>query len=111
MYYNTCPSVRWTNATVVQLVVRHLAKVEVAGSSPVCRFLIESVSERIPGVGSRFFYTIGNFISYRIKKDAPLRMRTRAKSRVLPGIFPAIFAVKKPENLSEQHKNHSIFPE
>ena len=30
------------------------------------------------------FYTIGNFISYRIKKDAPLRMRTRAKSRVLP---------------------------
>ncbi|HJA30287.1 MAG TPA: hypothetical protein H9956_01365, partial [Candidatus Eisenbergiella pullicola] len=27
---------------------------------------------------------IGNFISYRIKKDAPLRMRTRAKSRVLP---------------------------
>ena len=24
-------------ATVVQLVVRHLAKVEVAGSSPVCR--------------------------------------------------------------------------
>ena len=30
------------------------------------------------------FDTIGNFISYRIKKDAPLRMRTRAKSRVLP---------------------------
>lgn len=27
-----------TNATVVQLVVRHLAKVEVAGSSPVYRF-------------------------------------------------------------------------
>ena len=25
------------NAIVVQLVVRHLAKVEVAGSSPVCR--------------------------------------------------------------------------
>lgn len=28
---------RKVNATVVQLVVRHLAKVEVAGSSPVCR--------------------------------------------------------------------------
>ena len=31
-----------------------------------------------------FIYTIGNFIPYRINKDAPLRMRTRAKSRVLP---------------------------
>ena len=33
----SCPLVRMTYAIVVQLVVRHLAKVEVAGSSPVCR--------------------------------------------------------------------------
>ena len=35
----SCPLVRMTYAIVVQLVVRHLAKVEVAGSSPVCRSL------------------------------------------------------------------------
>ena len=32
----------------------------------------------------RVFYTIGNFVPYRIKKDAPLWMRTRAKRKLLP---------------------------
>ena len=39
----SCPLVRMTYAIVVQLVVRHLAKVEVAGSSPVCRSYEASV--------------------------------------------------------------------
>ena len=30
------------------------------------------------------FDTIGNFVPYRIKKDAPLWMRTRAKRKLLP---------------------------
>ena len=33
-------------ATVVQLVVRHLAKVEVAGSSPVCRSYCQPLNSR-----------------------------------------------------------------
>ena len=45
--------------------------------------LMES-SESIGKMFSEFFYTMGKLLSYRIKKDAPLRMRTRAKSRVLP---------------------------
>ena len=40
----------------------------------------------------RPFYAIGNFISYSKKKDAPLRMRTRAKSRVLPCLHGQTFA-------------------
>ena len=41
----SCPLVRMTYAIVVQLVVRHLAKVEVAGSSPVCRSLTTEISQ------------------------------------------------------------------
>ena len=42
------------NATVVQLVVRHLAKVEVAGSSPVCRSSKKPVNNRMHAL--RAFY-------------------------------------------------------
>ena len=42
------------HATVVQLVVRHLAKVEVAGSSPVCRSSKKTVYNRMHAL--RAFY-------------------------------------------------------
>ena len=44
------------NATVVQLVVRHLAKVEVAGSSPVCRSTYKLHFNPVNEIEMQFFF-------------------------------------------------------
>ena len=90
------------HATVVQLVVRHLAKVEVAGSSPVCRFFIlffcgcSSMVEHQPSKldtwvrfpSPAFFVTVYAYVLvYRFHACMKIRLHEHAKGAVTFFVF------------------------